>query len=595
MGGPCGETNGEFDPNVPRAGMSAFRSYLDADWTAWLDLYPELATYFGYPGYNDRLTDDSTEGIARRRRHLESSLAKLRTFRREELESRERLDFDQYLSLLEGGVEGLGYGDDPLPFHFGMPHSLWMPISQMEGIHLTAADLLAMQPRQTVRELEDIVARLRALPKEIDNNIALLEAGRAHGYTPSKTAIHGVPDQVHGLIVDDPIKSPILEAFQTAPTTIAPSEWTRLAGEAARAYSQGVRPALQRLHQYLVSTYLPACRETFGISAVPQGAAIYQRLIHWQTTTTLTAQQIHQIGLAELDRIHQEMEKVRVAAGFTGTLPEFYEYLRTEPTFFFRSGDELIQGYRALGKRADAGLARLFGRLPRLPYGVEPMPAYKAASSPAAYYQPGAPADGRPGLFYANTHHLDSRPHWEMEDLLLHEAVPGHHLQIAISDELEGVPSFRRHSGYTAFVEGWGLYAETLGEELGFYGDPLSKMGQLIADAWRSVRLVVDTGIHAMGWSRDQAIRFFSENAGRSNSDITVEVDRYIVWPGQALGYKIGQLKFRELRTRAETALGAKFDVRRFHDLLLGAGAVPLAIVESRVDAWIAGGGQGAG
>ena len=285
------------------------------------------------------------------------------------------------------------------------------------------------------------------------------------------------------------------------------------------------------------------------------------------------------------------MEKVREAVGFRGNLQEFYQYLRTDPKFFLSSGDQLVTGYRALGKRADAGLARLFGVLPRLPYGVEPMPAFKAESSPAAYYQAGSRPDGRPGVFYANTSHMESRPSWEMEDLLLHEAVPGHHLQIAIADELDGLPSFRRHSGYTAFVEGWGLYAETLGDELGFYRDPLSRMGQLIADAWWSVRLVVDTGIHAMGWTREQAIEFFASNAGRSTSDITVEIDRYIVWPGQALGYKIGQLKFRELRTRAERALGARFDVRRFHDLLLGEGGVPLALVEARIDAWIRDGG----
>jgi uncharacterized protein (DUF885 family) len=584
----------EQSPAAPKVHASVFREYLDEDWAAWVAEYPELGTMFGYPGHNGRWTDDSADGITARRRHLVTSLGRLRSFSRAELDARDRTDFDQYLSLLEEATGGEKFGEDPLPFHFGMPHNLWMPISQMEGIHLTAADLLAMQPRQTVRELEDILARLQALPREVHNNLALLQAGAARGYTPPRAAIHGVPNQVHGLMPEDPAASPLLQAFEASPPGILPDEWLRLKEEAARSYTEGVRPALQSLHRYLVEEYLPACRATVGISAVPNGAAAYERLIRWQTTTSYSAKQIHEIGLAELDRIHQEMEKVREATGFGGNLLEFYTYLRGEPKFFFRSGDELVQGYRALGKRADAGLAHLFGRLPRLPYGVDPMPAFKAASSPAAYYQPGSPADGRPGIFYANTHHMDSRPRWEMENLLLHEAVPGHHLQIAIADEREGLPSFRRHSGYTAFIEGWGLYAETLGEELGFYQDPLSKMGQLIADAWRSVRLVVDTGLHAMGWTREQAIEFFALNAGRSTSDITVEVDRYIVWPGQALGYKIGQLKFRELRRRAEKALGEGFDVRRFHDVLLGEGGIPLALVESRVDAWIRSGGAAA-
>jgi uncharacterized protein (DUF885 family) len=570
---------------------SSFRAYLDEDWTAWVAQYPEVGTVYGYPGHNDRWTDDSPAGIAARRRHLNESLARLQTFDRESLGHRERTDYDLYRSILEEAVQGERFGEDPFPFHFGMPHNLWMPISQMEGIHLSAADLLAMQPRATVKDLEDIVARLRSLPAEVDHNIALLRGGVERGYTAARAAIHGVPDQVRGLIPEDPLKSPLLQAFQTPPTGMAPSEWARLTAEARRAYSEGVRPALQRLHTYLVETYLPACRTVVGISAVPNGAAQYERLIRWQTTTSLTAKAIHDTGLAELDRIHREMEKIREEVGFHGDLQKFYHYLRTDPKFFIPSGEELVTGYRALGKRADAGLARLFGVLPRLPYGVEPMPAFKAESSPAAYYQAGSRPDGRPGIFYANTSHMESRPRWEMEDLLLHEAVPGHHLQIAIADELDGLPSFRRHSGYTAFVEGWGLYAETLGAELGFYHDPLSRMGQLIADAWRCVRLVVDTGIHAMGWTREQAIEFFATNAGRSTSDITVEIDRYIVWPGQALGYKIGQLKFRELRSRAEKALGARFDVRRFHDLLLGEGGVPLALVESRIDAWIRDGG----
>jgi len=580
--------NGGPGSRVP---TTPFRTFLDVDWKAWLNLYPEIGTVVGEPGYDDRWTDDSPGGIARRGRQLEGSLAGVRGFDRANLDRRDRIDRDLYLALLEGAVEGLPFGEEPCPFHFGMPHNLWMPISQMEGIHLTAADQLVMQPHQTVPELENVLARMRTLPKAIDENLALLEAGRRLGYTAPRAAIHGVPGQVRGLVKAEPDESPLLEMFHERPVSVEAPDWARLVEAARRAYAEGVHPALERLHRYLTDEYLPACREAVGVSALPNGAARYAHLIRWQTSTALTPQQIHEIGLAELERLHREMEQLKARTGFQGTLQQFFAFLRTDPRFFFDEADHLIAGYRALGKRADPGLARLFGRLPRLPYGVEPMPKFKAASSPAAYYQPGAPAAGRAGFFYANTHDLTSRPRWEMEDLVLHEAVPGHHLQIALAAELDGLPAFRRHSGYTAFVEGWGLYAETLGEELGFYEDAYSKMGQLIADAWRSVRLVVDTGIHALGWSRDQAIRFFAENAGRSEADIAVEIDRYIVWPGQALGYKIGQLKFRELRGRAERALGAGFDVRRFHDVVLGEGGLPLDLLEERVDEWIRSGG----
>jgi uncharacterized protein (DUF885 family) len=567
---------------------TAFRTFLDRDWAAWLQDFPELGTIFGYPGYNDRWTDDSKEGVARRKHHLESTLAELRGFSRERLSERDRMDFDLYSALLEECVRGLPFGMDANPFHFGMPHNLWMPVSQMEGIHLTIADLLALQPKGTVRDLEDIVARLERSEAAIDQNIGLLREGMALGYTAPKAAIHGVPDQVKGLIVADPWKSPFLEPFGHRPTTVAEADWQRICDRAQQAYVAHARPALERFHRFLVEEYLPHSRAEVGVATLQNGKAAYEYLIRWQTTTNLTAEEIHQIGLRELDRIHAEMEEIRRKVGFSGTLVEFYTHLRTDPKFFVPDADTLIERYRALGKRADAGLARLFGLLPRLPYGVDPMPAFKAPSSPAAYYQPGALSEGRPGIFYANTHDLRARPTWEMEDLVLHEAVPGHHLQIAIADELEGMPSFRRQSGYTAFIEGWGLYAETLGEELGFYQDPLSKMGQLIADAWRSVRLVVDTGIHAKGWTRQQAIDFFAANAGRSIADITVEIDRYIVWPGQALAYKIGQLKFTELRRWAEKELGDRFRIRGFHDVLLGEGGLPLEMVDGRVRRWVA-------
>jgi len=302
----------------------------------------------------------------------------------------------------------------------------------------------------------------------------------------------------------------------------------------------------------------------------------------------MTPEEIHTLGLAEVKRIRAGMENVKSEAGFTGSLDAFFHFLRTDPRFYHTDAASLLRHYRDICKRIDAGLPRLFGTLPRLPYGVAEIPPHVAPSATTAYYQPGSSGAGRAGLVYANAYRLETRPTWEMEALSAHESVPGHHLQISRAQELEGLPKFRTESGYTAFVEGWGLYSESLGPDLGLYQDPYSRFGQLTYEMWRAVRLVVDTGIHAKGWTRQQAIDYFMQNAGKQEHDVTVEVDRYITWPGQALAYKIGQLKIRALRTRAETALGERFDVRAFHDLVLGSGALPLAVLERNVDAWIA-------
>jgi len=337
----------------------------------------------------------------------------------------------------------------------------------------------------------------------------------------------------------------------------------------------------------VTSTYLPACRESIAATALPNGAAAYAFHVRWQTTTNLTPQQIHEIGLSEVKRIRAEMDKVIASTGFKGSFHDFTEFLRTDPRFFYDNPGDLVNGYRILVKRIDPELAHEFGKLPRLPYGVCVIPEFKAPSQTTAYYEPGAPSAGRPGCYFVNTYNLRARPKWEMEALSLHESVPGHHLQISLAQELEGEPEFRKHVGYSAFVEGWALYSESLGEELGMYKDPYSKFGQLSYEMWRAVRLLVDTGMHSMGWTREQAIQFFKDNSGKTDQDITVEVDRYIVWPGQALAYKIGQLKIHELRTQAEARLGGKFDVRQFHDAVLESGAVPLGVLEAHMKHWI--------
>jgi uncharacterized protein (DUF885 family) len=563
-----------------------FRAYLDADWNRWMELYPELATGVGYPGQNRRWSDDSPQGIEARKKHLAESLARLKSFSREALPASEQLNYDLYRELLETSQAGLQYGDDAMPFRNVVPTNLWLPLSQMSGVQQGAAESLATQPHQNAADYEDILARMEALPKLVEEQLGLLKAGLAKGFTPPKITMRDVPGQIAGLIPEDPMKSALLEAFTEFPAAISSADRSRLTERAKQIYSASIRPAFLKLRDYVANTYLPACRDSIAVTALPNGAASYAFHVRWQTTTNLTARQIHEIGLAEVKRIRAEMDKVITSTDFKGSFHEFTEFLRTDKRFYFDKPEDLVNAYKIVAKSIDPQLVHEFGTLPRNQYGVTPIPDFKAPSQTTAYYQPGAPTAGRPGYYFVNTYNLAARPKWEMEALSLHEAVPGHHLQISLAQELEDVPEFRKHVGYSAFVEGWALYAESLGEELGLYKDPYSKFGRLSYEMWRAVRLVVDTGMHTMGWTREQAIQFFKDHTGKTDQDITVEVDRYIVWPGQALAYKIGQLKIRELRAAAEQKLGAKFNARAFHDALLENGALPLSVLEPRVRQW---------
>jgi len=321
---------------------------------------------------------------------------------------------------------------------------------------------------------------------------------------------------------------------------------------------------------------------------VPQGREWYAYRVRFETTTDMAPDAIHELGLSEVKRIRGEMERIKAQTGFTGTLEEFFTFLRSDPRFYYNTREELLVAYRDIAKRIDPELTRVFGRIPRLPYGVIPIPEYSEKTNTTAYYSPGSPESNRPGYYFVNLYDLKSRPKWEMEALSLHEAVPGHHFQIALAQELDELPQFRRNGSFTAFVEGWGLYAESLGPELGMYSDPYSKFGQLTYEMWRAVRLVVDTGMHAKGWTRQQAIDYFVANSSKPLHDIEVEIDRYLVWPGQALAYKLGELKIKELRAHAQRELGDAFDLRAFHDQLLGAGPLPLSVLETRMKEWVA-------
>ncbi len=565
-----------------------FRAYLEEDWKRWMVEYPEMATGVGFPGQNRRWSDDSPAGLEKRKTHLHESAAQLKGISRAALPKREQINYDLYADLLSVSEEGLQYGDDPLPFRSVVPQNNWMPLNQMSGIQQGAAETISSMPNRSLSDYEDILARLEALPASVGQQRAMLQEGLKLGYTPPKLMLRDVPKQIQDLIPADPLASALLDPFKEFPADMPANERNRLTKRAREIYSTAVLPAFQRLHDYIVSTYLPACRDSIAASALPKGAEAYAFHVRWQTTTDLTPQQIHEIGLSEVKRIRAEMDSVIASTNFKGSFHDFTEFLRNDPRFYYENAEDLVNGYRIIAKRIDPELAHLFGKLPRLPYGVTPIPDFKAPSQTTAYYQPGAPSVGRPGYFFVNTYNLHARPKWEMEALSLHESVPGHHLQLSLAQELENQPEFRRHVGYSAFVEGWGLYSESLGQELGLYKDPYAKFGQLSYEMWRAVRLVVDTGMHSKGWTREQAIQFFKDNTGKTDQDITVEVDRYIVWPAQALAYKLGQLKIRELRTTAEKRQGSQFNVRAFHDAVLENGAVPLNVLGLHLQEWMA-------
>jgi uncharacterized protein (DUF885 family) len=549
----------------------------DLQWQYTMEEYPEFATYVGWPGQNHRWTDVSLEAIERRNREMEVPARVLATIDRGALGADDQLHHDLFRRGVEESLEGRRFKAE------------YMPINQMQGVQQNVAQTIAMMRAATSSDYDDVVARLRGVPRLIDQTIALLEKGLEGRITPPRVTLRDVPQQILNQVVEDPQASPLLRPFSRFPEAVPEPDRERLRRAAAEAYQAEVAPAYRRLHGYFTDTYLPRTRETIALSDLPDGEAWYEFNVRQSTTTRLTAREIHDIGLQEVSRIRAEMDRVMTQSGFSGGFAEFMAFLRTDPRFFFEHAEDLLRGYRDICKRADPELVKLFGTLPRLPYGVVPVPAYAEKSQTTAYYEPGSPAAGRPGYFFANTYDLRARPKWEMEALALHESVPGHHLQIALAQELPAAPEFRKHGFYTAFIEGWGLYAEALGTEMGLYADLYSRFGQLTYEVWRAIRLVLDTGMHAFGWSREKAIAYFEDNAGKAAHDIVVEVDRYIVWPGQALAYKIGELKIKQLRSRAAAALGPAFDVRAFHDQVLGSGALPLDVLESRIDAWIAG------
>ena len=548
----------------------------DIDWARGLRESPEFATDLGIPGSDDRWTDMSASAIAARKTEAQWPLDVLNTIKRDVLSPADQLDYDLFLRNVKLAIE-----DDKYPGEY-------LALNQLGGAQQTIPQVIEQMPHDTLPACENILARLRAAPALIDQNIALLKLGLAAGVTEPRIIMQKVPAQVLKVVPADPMSSNLLKPFTDLPASISKSDQDRLKSQAIDLYKNAVAPAYDRLHDFLVSTYIPKCRDSIAWSALPDGDAWYRLVVREHTTTDMTPDEIHALGLSEVKRIRAEMEQVAATSGFKGNLAAFENYLRTDPKFYYTDADSLLAGYRNIAKQIDPILPQFFNKLPRLTYGVRAIDSYAADSAPAAYYMSGSEKAGRPGWFCANTSSLSTRPKWQMEVLTLHEAVPGHHLQLSLAQELENVPEFRKHDSYTAFAEGWALYCESLGTELGFYKDPYSKFGQLTFEMWRACRLVIDTGIHSEGWSRQQAIDYLVTNAGKDEKNATVEIDRYIASPGQALAYKIGQLKFQALRALATKELGDKFDIRSFHDELLANGSLPLPILEAQVNAWIA-------
>jgi uncharacterized protein (DUF885 family) len=537
---------------------------------------PEMATETGFGGFDNRWTDESLAAIARRQRELRAPLQAVASIDRGPLSAGDQLNYDLFKRNLEMEIEGTRFKGE------------YMAITQLGGVQQGVAETLEDSPRATVQDYENMVARLNAVPALVDQIMVLLQKGLAAGITPPRITLRDVPDQIKSLTINDLDKNPVLKPFTEFPPQFPEVGRARLRQEATQALHEKVVPAFSKLYVFMTNSYLPGARESIGMSELPDGPAWYAYEAHVQTTTTKTPGEIHDIGLSEVKRLRGEMDKVIRQTGFMGSFAEFCHYIRTDPRFFYTNADDLLNAYRVHAKMVDPELSRLIGKLPRTQYGVVAIPSFMEKSQTSAYYQPGSARAGRPGYFNVNTYALDMRPKWQMEALAFHESVPGHHLQISLAQEMEDMPEFRKQGSYTAFVEGWALYCEGLGTDLGFYKDPYSKFGQLAFEIWRAIRLVVDTGLHSQHWTRQQAIDYFHENSAQTDQDIIVEVDRYISWPGQALAYKMGQLKIRELREYATRELGLKFDIREFHDHVLDGGALPLDVLEQRIKDWVA-------
>ncbi len=557
------------------AARDDFAALLEDAWEWQLRENPVMASSLGDRRYNDRWQDSSLESIASRQEMQRAFNARLLAIDSSQLDEMDQLNYELFRRDLMTDIEGFRFRD------------YLIPINQRGGVQ--TLDEVAERIRlMTVADFDDWLKRMASIGTVIDQTIALQEEGRKRGYMPPKVLMQRVPDQIAAQLVENAEDSPFYKSFRDFPDTIPGAEQERLRAEAKAIIDDSIVPAYRKFSRYFDDTYLPASRDSIDASSLPDGKAFYEYRTRVYTTTAMTPDEIHRLGLSEVQRIRGEMQLIIDELEFAGSFEDFLAFLRTDPQFYYETPEQLFDAYLAICKRIDPELVKLFGVLPRMPYGLRPIPDNIAPDTTTAYYSRPAADGSRAGYYYVNLYKPEVRPKYEMEVLSVHEAMPGHHLQIALQMELGDMPAFRRYSGFTAFTEGWGLYSESLGYDLGLYKDPYSRFGALTYEMWRAVRLVVDTGMHYKGWTRQQAIDFFKANAAKTELDITNEIDRYIGWPGQALAYKIGQLKILDLRRNAEQTLGDKFDIRAFHDALLGGGALPLEVLETRMHRWLA-------
>ena len=542
---------------------------------------PESATGAGRNEYNNRWTDWSLKALAEEKQHRQEYLKRLDVFRSAKLDTQDRLSFELLEYELRTSLEELNRLRN------------YQVVNHFAGPHLYVFSTLALAPARTVKDYEDRLARIRALPALVDGMISAAEDARAKGMVPPRVVIDRLITQLDTQRKTPPEQSPLLAAFQKMPASIPAADQQRLRQAATQAYTQAFQPAWQRYRSFVADSYLPKPRTSLAIADLPDGKANYAFLVRERTTTDLTPEQIHETGKREVERITAEMAAIRKEVGFAGTPEEFNDKVLNAPDMRFKTEAEILVHGRDIAKRIDPELPRLFRKLPRTPYGVRAIPADRARSM-APYYEPPALDGSRAGNFYLRTVDPETQSKCCMEALILHEAVPGHHLQVALARELEGIPDFRKATFHTAYVEGWGLYAESLGPDLNMYQNPYERYGRLQSELMRALRLVTDTGLHYYGWTREQAVATMSKSKGGWINDdvVSSEVDRYIAIPGQALAYKVGELKIKELRARAENKLGPKFDIREFHDVVLRNGSLPLTLLEREVDRWLEGEGQ---
>jgi uncharacterized protein (DUF885 family) len=552
-----------------------FESIARRWWEDSLERDPLLATAVGDHRFNDRLPIVSTAAADARAQQLSRFRDQLADLPAAELSAERQIDYQIVLRSI----------DSSLAEHRFQSHLI--PITNREGFHVSFPELRRQMPLRTIGDYANYIARLRAFDRFANDHITIMREGVQAGFTLPSVVLQRYREPIEVHLVSDPRESLLYEPLRRLPNSIPADKQAALQAEAQQAIRDHVVPGYRQFLVFMEQEYVPAARGSIGASALPDGRDFYRHRVRHFTTLDMTPEEVHQLGLAEVARIRGEMQQIVDRSGFSGDLPAFAQALREDPQYHAESPAALLREASFILKRIDGKLPELFRTLPRTSYGLEAIPDYIAPTTTSAYYMP-PPGDGtRAGVYFLNTYDLKSRPLYELEALSLHEAVPGHHLQIALQQELSGLPVYRRFADLTVFVEGWALYAERLGLEMGFYQSPAADFGRLTYEMWRACRLVVDTGIHYLGWTRQQSIDYMVQHTALSLHNIRAEVDRYISWPGQALAYKIGELKIRELRRAAESQLGANFDIREFHDVVLRNGSVPLEILTQIVQRWI--------